>query len=82
LPMIYCGPSGEGGDIVIQHDAGLFVPPADPRALAGAIRELQRNPERLARMAANAGTAAASYSRTRQAELSLEVFHRALEAAS
>jgi glycosyltransferase involved in cell wall biosynthesis len=79
LPMIYCGPHGEGSEIVLQHEAGIFVPAADPPALAAAVASLEQDVECRARIAKNSAAAAESYSRTRQAELSLEVFRRALE---
>lgn len=78
LPLVYCGPQGEGSEIVLQHEAGVFVPAADPAALAAAIASLERDSELRTRIARNSAAAAASYSRTRQAELSLEVFRKAL----
>jgi colanic acid biosynthesis glycosyl transferase WcaI len=78
LPMIYCGPRSEGSEIVEKHAAGLFVPADDPEALAAAVVGLERDPSLRSRLARNSAAAAASYSRARQAELSLEVLRKAI----
>lgn len=77
LPMLYCGPQGEGSDIVMQRQAGLFVPPGDPAALARAMQTLQENPALVEQFARNSAAAASEYSRDRQAQLSLNVFQKA-----
>jgi colanic acid biosynthesis glycosyl transferase WcaI len=51
-PVIYSG-AGEGAALVRTADAGLVVPPEDPRALATAIRRLAKEPDEAARMGAN-----------------------------
>jgi len=51
-PVIYSG-AGEGAALVRTADAGLVVPPEDPRALAAAIRRLAKDPEEAARMGAS-----------------------------
>ncbi|MEP7082324.1 MAG: glycosyltransferase family 4 protein [Chloroflexota bacterium] len=51
-PVIYSG-AGEGAALVRAAEAGLVVPPEDPRALAAAIRRLVQDPEEAARMGAN-----------------------------
>jgi starch synthase len=37
-------------EIVVHGETGLLVPPADPRALAAAVRELLDDPGRAARL--------------------------------
>ena len=39
--------------VVEEGDAGVFIPPGDPVALAAAIRELAADPERVRQMGAN-----------------------------
>ena len=41
-------------EVIERGEAGVFVPPGDPAALAAAIRELADHPERARRMGANA----------------------------
>lgn len=77
LPMIYCGPPGEGSQIVERHQAGLFVPAADAAGLAAAARRLSADPVLLATMAANSRASAPQYSREQQAASSLQVFRKA-----
>jgi glycosyltransferase involved in cell wall biosynthesis len=40
-------------DVVEEADAGIFVPPGDPHALAAAIQMLMNNPERGRQMGRN-----------------------------
>jgi glycosyltransferase involved in cell wall biosynthesis len=82
LPVLYCGPPSDGSEIVIRHDAGMFVSAADPTALAAAIARIEGDPELRRRQAANSAAAAFSYSRERQAELSLDVLRKAVEGAA
>lgn len=49
LPII-ASAVGELPHSVVQGETGWVVPPADPRALAAALRDLLANPERLAGM--------------------------------
>ena len=79
LPVLYCGPASDGSEIVMRHEAGSFVPGADPAALAAAVMQLEGDRQLRARLAANSAAAAANYSRARQAELSLEVLRKAVE---
>jgi glycosyltransferase involved in cell wall biosynthesis len=81
LPMVYCGPAGEGSQIVERHAAGIYVAGGDPAALAAAVETLSRDPSELARLAHNSAAAAGEYSRERQAALSLAVFERAVGGA-
>jgi glycosyltransferase involved in cell wall biosynthesis len=79
VPTIYSAPRGEGSKIVEQHDTGMVVAPMDAAALASACLSLARDPLQRARLAAAAARAAPLYSRTRQAEESLEVLQRACQ---
>ena len=45
--------AGEAADLVSRADCGVVVPPEDPEALAGAIRELAAAPERARRLGEN-----------------------------
>lgn len=78
LPILYVGPPGEGDKIVLQHDAGLVVRPAQPEQLAAATRRLMEQPELRAKLAANSETSAPLYSRERQARRGLNVLRRAI----
>lgn len=51
-PVIYSG-AGEGAALVRAAEAGLVVPPEDPRALAAAIGRLAKDPDEAARMGAS-----------------------------
>jgi colanic acid biosynthesis glycosyl transferase WcaI len=77
LPMVYCGPAGEGSSIVLKHDAGLHVSSARPAELAEAVDALSRDAELRSRLARNSAASAQHYSRERQAELTLEVLLKA-----
>jgi len=77
LPILYVGPDGEGESIVRQHDAGLVIPPAQPTALADAVRRLMYDQSLRKRLATNSHTAAPLYSREQQATKTLDVLKRA-----
>lgn len=54
-PTLFIGdPEGEIAQLVKRYDCGLTVPQGDGAALAGAIRDLARDPERRARLGTNA----------------------------
>jgi glycosyltransferase involved in cell wall biosynthesis len=73
LPLILVAPPGEATALVSALAAGLIVPAGEPRALAEAVRTLQRD-EGLRRRLAQAGLAAAPrFSRQRQADEMLRV---------
>lgn len=78
LPMLYVGPPGEGDRVVLEHTAGLIVPPAEPEQLAAATRQLLEQPELRAALARNSEAAAPLYSRERQARRGLNVLRRAI----
>lgn len=66
-PILLVSPKGEAFDIVVSEKVGLWVPPADPSALAEAIEKFASDPEFLRKIASNSAEAAASHSRERQA---------------
>lgn len=78
-PTLYAGPRGDGSAIVEQHAAGLLVAPMDPKALAQAALTLATDHNLYTSLADAAASAASLYSRTRQAEESLEVLRRAAD---
>lgn len=81
LPVIFVGPEGEGSSIVLEHGAGVVIPPAQPARLAEAVRALAADPQRTKEMAARSHEAAPLFSRERQAERTMEVLQRALNGA-
>ncbi|MEX0694520.1 MAG: glycosyltransferase family 4 protein [Rhodospirillales bacterium] len=68
LPIIFTGPVGEGSRIVSDAGAGLVVPPEDPEALAGAVRQIADDPEFCTRVAKQSRNAAPGFSRETQAK--------------
>lgn len=78
LPILYVGPAGEGSAIVEQHDAGRWVTPAEPQALASAARAFAGDPHLIARLKSNSLSAAPNYSRKRQAQATLDVLEKAI----
>ncbi|MFH0799361.1 MAG: glycosyltransferase family 4 protein [Pseudomonadota bacterium] len=79
LPIIYAGPAGEGSSIVERHGAGVWVPPDNPQALAGAVMSLSLDERRCAEFADNSFSSACNYSRERQAEGTLSVLQKAID---
>lgn len=68
-------------EIVVPGETGLLVPPADPRALAAAVRELLDDPARAGRLgAAGRRRAEAVFSIERHAELVARVYGEVLGA--
>ncbi len=80
LPILYVGPPGEGDKIVLEHSAGLVIPPAQPQELVATTRRLMEEHELRAKLAGNSEAAAPLYSRERQARRGLNVLRRALGA--
>ncbi|HTV22123.1 MAG TPA: glycosyltransferase family 4 protein, partial [Polyangiaceae bacterium] len=76
VPIVIGTPEGEATALVRDTGAGVSVPPEDPEALAGAIVELQRAPERLGELRARALAAAPRFSRQHQAERMIDVLER------
>jgi len=75
-------PPGEAVDLVVEAGAGLWVPPEDPEALAGVIRELKQDPVRCQSMADASAATAKHHSRERLAQDMLEVLNCAARPAS
>jgi rhamnosyl/mannosyltransferase len=81
LPCI-CTELGTGTSYVNRHgDTGLVVPPADPHALAEAIRQLLGDETLRTRMGAAAEARAhAEFSQTAMVDRTLELYERLLAA--
>lgn len=67
LPQILAAPEGEAKAILDETNAGLWVPPEDPEALAAVTRKLAHDQAVLDAMAGDSLAAAPLYSRERQA---------------
>jgi glycosyltransferase involved in cell wall biosynthesis len=78
VPVVYCGPAGDGSRIVEERRTGLLVEPAAPRALAAAVEQLRNDSELRSEFAANSVRAAPDFSRTKQADACLDVLQRAI----
>ncbi len=63
LPIIYVGPDGEGDKIVLEHEAGLTIPAAQPDRLVDAVRTLKNDTTLRQRLAKNSERAAPLFSR-------------------
>lgn len=71
---------GEAADLLAMAQTGLVVPPEDPTALADAVLALRRDPDHLARLAANGpGFVRAHYSRRSLADRLVQVLQQTLE---
>lgn len=78
-PMVYAV-EGESAEIVKAVGAGLCVPPGDPYAIASAVRELRREPERLAEMGRLGREAVErQYARSVKAGQAVQCLERALK---
>jgi glycosyltransferase involved in cell wall biosynthesis len=77
LPILICLPDGEASAIVDGHEAGLWVPPEDPAALAEAVTTLFSDRDLTNQLARNSLTAAPEHSRSVQADEMLAVFAKA-----
>jgi glycosyltransferase involved in cell wall biosynthesis len=67
LPILIAAPRGEASELVESEGVGLWVPPADPEALAKAVRTLRDQKNVLRTYARNARAGASQHSRERQA---------------
>lgn len=76
LPLLLVAPQGEASHIIEADQAGLFVPAAQPQALADAARRLDSDPQLLAQLGAASLAAAPRHTRQRQAELFIQVLER------
>ncbi|KIL97699.1 Glycosyl transferase group 1 [Paramagnetospirillum magnetotacticum MS-1] len=76
LPLLLVAPRGEASHIVEADRAGLFVPAADPDALAAAARRMADEVEERKTLAVASLAAASSHTRQRQAELFIQVLEK------
>ena len=76
VPVLMSVPDGEATALLRAAGCGECLPPEDPRALAAALRRLQRDPERLAEYRARGLAAAPRYSRRTQAERLLGILEQ------
>lgn len=77
IPILFCGPHGEGPRIVEQEQAGIWVSPKTTDAAVEALRHLKKNPEVRERLGQNGRAAAPRYSRETQAREMLRVLELA-----
>ena len=80
LPQLFCGPRGEGSEIVERAGSGVCVPPAQPELLADAIEMLSKDLARCALLAERSVAAAPAFSRRRQADDFLAVLAKVIGA--
>ena len=76
LPIILSLPTGEASGIIENTGAGIVIPPEQPDQLATAVLKLYHDPAARATLARASMTAAAQYSRERQAGRMLEVLEK------
>jgi glycosyltransferase involved in cell wall biosynthesis len=76
LPILIASPIGEASGIVEKEGAGMWVPPEDPHALAGAVRRFRSDHGFHAGCAAHSLAAAPRYSRESRAREMLGVLER------
>ena len=67
LPVLLAAPEGEASRLLLDTGAGVWVPPEDPAALAGAISSLHGDRATRERLAAASRAAAPAHSRESQA---------------
>lgn len=73
LPLLLVAPEGEASRIVLDDQAGLWVPAADPQGLADAARSLESDESLRADLATGSLSAAPNHSREYQAQRFLDV---------
>lgn len=81
LPICFAGPEGEASDLVRTHCVGLAVPAEDPFALACAVRSFLADEDLRASTQAASRRAREGFSREAQAERTLAVLQRVVEAS-
>ena len=79
LPILLCVPDGEACEILSSHQAGLWVQPENPAALAEACLKLLEDKSLREHLAQNSLAAAPYHSRSVQAEEMIAVFDKALD---
>ena len=78
LPIILVAPEGEASRIILEENAGMWVPASDPSALAEAVQLLEGNFALRSSLAESSRAAASRHSRERQAEDMMGCFTRAI----
>ena len=78
LPILLSVPDGEARGILDGHQAGLWVPPENPEALAEAAKKLLKDKSLREHLAQKSLAAAPEHSRSAQAEEMIAVFEKAL----
>ncbi len=77
LPILAALPEGEASRIILDHGAGLHVPPEDPEAMAAAVLRLFEDDELRKTLTTRSLGAAPRHTRQRQAEEMLRVLRLA-----
>jgi colanic acid biosynthesis glycosyl transferase WcaI len=80
-PILLAAPRGEASNIILENDAGLWIPPERPEDLIEAIRLLKSNPWLRDRLAAGSLASASQFTRKRQATEMLTILRAAAGAA-
>ena len=77
LPILLAAPEGEASRILAADHAGVWVPPGDPVALAGSVRDLMNDGERRRALAAHSLAAAPRHTREAQARQMIQALEMA-----
>jgi colanic acid biosynthesis glycosyl transferase WcaI len=77
--LAVAAPQSDAAHIVTESGCGLAADPDDPAAVAAAIRELRRDPARLADMGRRARETAAKYARVNELEKFAAIIEDAVE---
>jgi glycosyltransferase involved in cell wall biosynthesis len=78
LPILLVAPEGEASRIILEENAGIWVPAGDPGALAEAVQLLASDPALRSSLAELSRAAALHHSREQQAEDMMGCFTRAI----
>jgi len=76
-PIVSTGVDGLG-EVLVDGETALMVPPRDPRALADAVAHLLQNPDEAARLARNAKAASGAYDIQNAVDAIQNVYREAL----
>lgn len=75
LPILLASPKGAASDIILNEQAGLWIPAEEPVPLSDAILLLYENRNKLRELAENSVAAAPRYTRAIQAQKFLNAIH-------
>lgn len=78
-PIVLAAPHGEAAELLENSGAGVWVPPAQPQALADLVASLASDPERRRAIGQTGRQAAPRFSRENQAKYMLDVLERVIE---